>query len=241
VQGTETNRRLPRGTGSQNPHRSIGGRLTDQLRREILGGHFAPGARISIKELSERLNVSLSPLREALTRLESEGLLASDEQRGFWIASISTADLAEVTRLRVAFESMALEAAMTKGGIEWETRVMAALYRMNRIDRTTEDLASKEAWETAHRSFHVELLAACELPLLLQFVTKLHGLSDRYRRIFLASNPPDKATAREHERIAASAVSRRRDEAIDLLSKHIERTGNAVRKKLIASGTENEA
>lgn len=235
------NRRTPADAEIKVHPRSIGGRLTDQLRAEILRGNFVPGARISIKELSERLNVSLSPLREALTRLGSEGLLSSDEQRGFWISPISVTDLAEVTRLRVAFERMALQEAMSKGGIEWETRVMAALYRMNRIDRIPDDLTSKEAWEVAHRTFHVELLSACEMPLLLQFITTLHGLSDRYRRIFLASNPPDKASAREHERIAEAAVSRRGDEAIDLLGKHIERTGNAVRKKLMAATQANEA
>ncbi|MEQ1647933.1 MAG: GntR family transcriptional regulator [Hyphomicrobiaceae bacterium] len=215
--------------------RSIGGRITDQLRVEILRGDFAPGARVSIKVLSERFNVSLSPLREALTRLGSEGLLSSDEQRGFWIAPVSASDHAEVTRLRISFERMALQEAILKGGIEWETRVMAALYRMNRIDRSIGGAEAKEAWETAHRTFHVELLAACDMPLLLQFVALLHGLSDRYRRIFLASNPPDKSSALEHERIADFAVSRRNEEAVDLLGKHIERTGNAVRKKLMAT------
>ncbi len=235
------NRRTPVDTDVNDPPRSIGGRLTDQLRTEITRGDFVPGARISIKELSERLGVSLSPLREALTRLGSEGLLASDEQRGFWISPVSAADLVEVTRLRVSFERMALQEAILNGGIEWETRVMAALYRMNRIDRRPGDLASKEAWEDAHRTFHVELLSACGMPLLLQFITTLHGLSDRYRRIFLASNPPDKATAREHERIAEAAVLRRSDEAVELLGKHIERTGNAVRKRLMAADPTDEA
>ena len=130
---------------------------------------------------------------------------------------------------------MALQEAILKGGIEWETRVMAALYRMNRIDRSVGNVTAKEAWENAHRTFHFELLSACEMPLLLQFVTLLHGLSDRYRRIFLASNPPDKSTALEHQRIAEFAVSRRNNEALDLLCKHIERTGNAVRKKLMTA------
>ena len=235
------NRRTLGDTDFNDPPRSIGGRLTDQLRKEIMRGDFVPGARISIKELSQRLGVSLSPLREALTRLGSEGLLSSDEQRGFWISPVSAVDLAEVTRLRVSFERMALQEAILKGGIEWETRVMAALYRMNRIDRSVGDVTAKEAWEDAHRAFHVELLSACEMPLLLQFVTLLHGLSDRYRRIFLASNPPDKSSAREHERIAEFAVSRRGDEVIDLLGKHIERTGNAVRKKLMAAQQASEA
>jgi DNA-binding GntR family transcriptional regulator len=221
-------------TGVQDAPRSLTGQVTEKLRAEILRGELLPGARLSIKDLSQRLDVSLSPLREALTRLGSEGLLLSDEQRGYWVAPISERDLIEVTQLRVEFEKIALRAAIAKGTIEWETRVTGALYRMNRIERRPGDTESREAWEIAHQRFHLELLSAADMPLLINFIAILHSRSDRYRRLFLAVNPPDRNTAHEHEQIALDAIARKSDVAVELLGRHIERTGTAVRKRLLA-------
>jgi DNA-binding GntR family transcriptional regulator len=237
---------MSRSTAHDTPHdtphdalrvpRSIAGLVTEKLRAEILRGYLAPGARLSIKDLSDRLDVSLSPLREALTRLGAEGLLHADEQRGYWVTPISDRDLGEVTTLRIEFEKLALRDAVAKGSIEWETRTMAALYRMNRIERIAGDAGTLETWETAHQQFHLALLSAAEMPLLLNFIAILHRRSDRYRRLFLASNPPDRNSAEEHVRIAHAAVARNADDAAELLAAHIERTGTAVRKRLLAAG-----
>jgi GntR family carbon starvation induced transcriptional regulator len=89
-----------------------------------------------------------------------------------------------------------------------------------------------EAWEAAHSEFHLELIRACGMPLLLQFCTMLHNLNDRYRRIFLSTNPGDRNVKSEHQAIADAAVGRRTDEACDLLPRHIERTGANLKLKL---------
>jgi GntR family transcriptional regulator, carbon starvation induced regulator len=219
---------------SRKATRSLTRDLTDDLRGRILRGDLAPGARLSIKDLSDELNVSLSPLREAMTRLGAESLLRADEQRGFSVTPVSEGDLAEVIRLRIVMERMALAEAVKRGTLDWETEVMSALYRMSRIDRTRPGPDAKLEWEHAHNAFHTALVSACGMPMLLQFIATLHGLTDRYRRIFLSTNPPDKATAREHTQIAEAACARRSDEATDLLARHIERTGTAIRKRLAA-------
>jgi DNA-binding GntR family transcriptional regulator len=70
------------------------------------------------------------------------------------------------------------------------------------------------------------------MPLLLNFCTTLHDLSDRYRRLFLEDNPIDRDVGQEHRDICEATLERRSDEACRLLRDHIERTGRMVLSSL---------
>jgi DNA-binding GntR family transcriptional regulator len=73
------------------------------------------------------------------------------------------------------------------------------------------------------------------MPLLLRFCSVLHNLNDRYRRIFLATNPADRDVRGEHSTIAEAAVARRSSEACETLRRHIDRTGTNLKKVLAAA------
>jgi DNA-binding GntR family transcriptional regulator len=92
-------------------------------------------------------------------------------------------------------------------------------------------------WEKAHRAFHQSLLSACRMPLLLNFCTTLHDLSDRYRRLFLENHPIDRDVAEEHRNICDATLERRADQACALLRDHIERTGHMVLHALSGKST----
>jgi len=72
------------------------------------------------------------------------------------------------------------------------------------------------------------------MPLLRQFCATLHDQSDRYRRIFLKNNKPDRNVPKEHAEIAQAVIERHTREAAQLLRRHIERTGRNVQIKLSA-------
>ena len=82
--------------------------LFDQLRGDLLGGEFEPGAKLAIEALAERYQTSATPLREALNRLVADGLVERREQRGFVVSGISADDLAEITKTRCWLEEIAL-------------------------------------------------------------------------------------------------------------------------------------
>ena len=211
---------------------TIASRISGQLRDAILRGALEPGQRINLDLIRGSFQVSLSPLREAMSRLVSDGLVQFEDQRGYRVTPVSAANLEEVTRLRVDLESLALRYSIEAGDIDWESDVVGALHRLNRIARDAARPESVEAWEAAHTGFHMQLIRGCGMPLLLHFCTVLHNLNDRYRRIFLTSNPGDPRVRDEHQAIADAAVGRRADEACELLRRHIERTGTNVRMKL---------
>jgi DNA-binding GntR family transcriptional regulator len=212
--------------------KTIASRVSHELRQAILRGDMTPGSKINLDRVRTSYDISLSPLREALSRLAADGLVELEDQRGYRVAPVSASNLAEVTRLRVEFESLALKHSIEQGDIEWESDVMRSLYRLNRIVRDPALPESLEAWEGAHNDFHLQLIRGCKMPLLLRFCSVLHNLNDRYRRLFLASNPGDRDVRGEHIAIAEAAVARRSSEACSALRHHIDRTGANLKKAL---------
>ncbi|HEX5477917.1 MAG TPA: FCD domain-containing protein [Burkholderiales bacterium] len=219
----------PLATTEEESTRTLASGIATRLRTEIANGEIAPGEKLHLDELRARFGVSLSPLREALSRLSAEGfVVVMENQRGFRVAPVSENNLLEVTRLRAEIEAFALREAIARGDDRWEGEVVAALHRLSKLERALPAGPRVEEWENAHRAFHESLLAACRMPLLLNFCTTLHDLSDRYRRLFLEDHPIDRDVMQEHRNICDATLERRADEACALLREHIERTGRLV-------------
>ncbi len=202
--------------------------ISSELRREIMRGDLRPGAKLHVSDLRDRFAVSLSPLREALSRLGSEGLLEIEDLRGYRVAPVSTANLTEVVRLRMELEPLALGEAIKRSDGAWGDRLTYAFQDLQRLPRLQGDPNGDEAWEIQHRRYHFALLDGCQMPMLVAFLNTLHDLSDRYRRLFLQSHAPDRDVPAEHRRIVEAAVLGETEVACALLRQHIERTGKNV-------------
>jgi DNA-binding GntR family transcriptional regulator len=219
--------RLPESSGQ-----TLSTSIANTLRAAVSSGELVPGKKLRLDELRLAFGVSLSPLREALSRLAAEGFVVMEDQRGYRVAPVSESNLVEVTKLRAMVESFALREAIGAGGDAWEGEVVASLYRLNKLEKG-EAPADPSAWEAAHRDLHVKLISACSMPLLLSFSSTLHDLNDRYRRLFLKSRPFDRSVRREHNQIANAALERKAELACKLLREHIERTGDNIRRALL--------
>ncbi|KMO11886.1 GntR family transcriptional regulator [Methylobacterium platani JCM 14648] len=215
---------------------TMASQLVDRLREAIVSGRLEAGSKINLERARERFGVSLSPLREALARLISDGLVVFEDNRGYRVAPVSPANLAEITQLREEFEVLALRQAIALGTIDWEGDVMRALHRLNRVERDPGQPETLERWESYHREFHLTLIAGCRMPLLLKFCGVLLTLNDRYRRTFLRRVPGgDRNVAQEHGEIAQGAVARDADFACARLREHIHRTGTNLQRHLAAA------
>lgn len=202
--------------------------IATRLREEITSGRIPPGDKLHIDDLRATYGVSLSPMREALSRLSAEGFVVMENQRGYRVAPISENNLREVTKLRSQIESFALRESISVGNDQWESEIVASHYRLSKIEKAQPAAGRLVEWEAAHREVHQKLLSACNMPLLLQFCATLHDLSDRYRRLFLEDRPIDRDVSKEHSDIVSATLERRADDACALLRTHIERTGNNV-------------
>lgn len=214
---------------------TIAARIEEQLRNDILHGRLAPGEKLNLDRLREALDVGLTPLREAMNRLMATGLIEAEAMKGYTVTPISVANLDEVAALRIELEPYALRRAIANGGLEWEGAVMGALHRLNRTLRVPGDAASLAQWEAANNGFHAALIGRCDMPLLMKMYHQLVALNDRYRLIYLKAATIQREVIDEHTAIAEAAVSRRADEACALLTGHITRSTDNLRRLIVAS------
>lgn len=215
---------------------TIASQLVDRLREAIVSGQLEAGAKINLQKARSIFQVSLSPLREALARLISDGLVTFEDNRGYRVAPMSLADLEEITNLRLEFELYALREAIRLGDATWEGNVVRALHRLNKEERDAERPATLEAWEQIHREFHLTLISGCGKPHLMNFCSVLLNLNDRYRRTFLRATSGDRNVAFEHSEIAHAAVARDAEYASQKLHEHIRRTGGNLLTHIAAKG-----
>ncbi len=213
---------------------TIAGQIEAKLRQDILHGILAPGTKLNLDKLRISMDVGLSPLREAVTRLVSDGLIEVAAQRGYTVTPISVANLDEVCALRLELEPYALRKSIANGGLDWEAAVMGALHRLNKTDRAPGNPESLANWEEANNTFHRTLIERCDMPLLMNIYNSLVGMNDRYRHIYLKAVAIQRDVIEEHIAIAEAAVERRAEDAAAILAAHIERSTANLRRLIVA-------
>ena len=173
------------GTAVTRPSSSLTEEVYQRLRNDLLACRIAPGERLRIADLCEQLGVSLGAVREALSRLTSEGLVLNEPQKGFRAAPISANELRDLTEVRVDIEGLCLQRAIAHGDVRWEGEILGALHQLARTPQYAPDdnRRMNDAWSTMHSQFHEALISACDSPVLMQIRRQLYDQSERYRRL----------------------------------------------------------
>jgi GntR family carbon starvation induced transcriptional regulator len=202
----------------------------DGIRADILSGALLPGSPLRLAALAKRYDVSMSVVREALTRLAEHNLAVLAPNQGFRVVDISRADLLELTDLRTNLEGIALARSIERGDVQWEAQVVSAHHVLERATMAREDgLGSTDEWSEAHAEFHEALVSACESPRLLSITQSLRNSAELYRQLsVLRSAESGRDLAHEHRQLMELAVARKAREATTALARHIERTTELV-------------
>jgi DNA-binding GntR family transcriptional regulator len=212
----------------------------ERLRSDLLACRLQPGARLKIGELCRSLSVSLSAVREALSRLTSEGLVVAEPQRGFHVAPISADELRNLTGVRSQIEGMCLERAIAVGDVNWESHLVGAFHRLSHTpEREPGDLQRmNEAWAVDHAAYHTALVDACDSPWLLRLRGILYAQSERYRRLSVPLAEITRDLNREHHDIMEAALARDAGRARALMTQHLELTTQVLLKQSWAADTQ---
>jgi DNA-binding GntR family transcriptional regulator len=209
-------------------------RAYQRLRTEILHGALMAGERLRVAELHERFGLGLTPIREALMRLASEGLVATESNRGAWVPAASPAELADLMATRRDIERLCLTQAIEHGDAAWEADIISAMHLLSRtpLPRSREDRDAASLWERQHRRFHEALIAACPSVWLKRFWGTLADHSERYRKIRLLNHHEAEALVRdvnaEHVAIMGAVMARDIALSIALMDAHLGRTERGV-------------
>jgi GntR family transcriptional regulator, carbon starvation induced regulator len=174
------------------------------LRRDILDARLAPGLALTIASLKERYSLGWTPLREALSRLETEHLVTFLPNRGYRVAGVSASELLDLQKARATIESELLRESIRNGNEAWEQRLVGAHYALKqakplRVRMPEADLA---LWELKHEAFHKALLSGGSSAWLVRFGDQINDQLHRHHRNLVLSGALIETSAREEKRYA---------------------------------------
>lgn len=226
--------------------KNLSERAYELLRSDILHAELHPGDKLRMETLSKRYGIGIVPLREALNRLSSEGLVERKSHRGFFVATISMVDLEELVKTRIWLETLALRESLANGDESWEEELVVSCHRLSRTQRRLPPEAGldiSDEWEARHKEFHILLLSKCGSSWLLGFCSSLMDQAVRYRNLSMNSNPSQlrrEGAAGEHQAILDSVLARDADRACALLAEHYRTTLAGLRHIIIDVGQEGD-
>jgi DNA-binding GntR family transcriptional regulator len=201
----------------------------EAIRLDIIEGRCKPGEKLQFDFLRDRYNVGISPIREALSRLQSEGWVVREEQRGYRVAEASKDELLQLVRTRVLIEGVAVREAIAHRDEAYEEALVLAFHRLNRENRYLSDDKSARnlEWEKRHKEFHRALVAGCKLKWLVQYFEQLFDIAERYRLLALTSIP-ERKEKEEHREILETFLAGDAEKVQKLLAQHYQITVDVI-------------
>jgi DNA-binding GntR family transcriptional regulator len=195
----------------------IGDLAYQALRDAIFSGEFAQGARLNQDEMARRLGVSRAPIRDALNRLESEGLVKTlSRSGGVVVADISEQEMADIYELRAILDSASTRLACERMSDDDLNRLAEIVAETERVTQA-KDL---NAIVQAHAEFHYLIYAACGNPELTRVARNLWDRSYRFRVMALRSEENARHGLAQHTAILVALQARDAGKAVALAEEH---------------------
>jgi DNA-binding GntR family transcriptional regulator len=182
--------------------------IVSKLRDAIVSGALQPGQRLSERSITDKLHISKTPVREALTHLEAEGWVHIVPYRGAVVAPLSIAELEDIYVIRIALEGAAARLAAQNIDASVREKLEGIVAKMVKTK-------SDDTLMSLNREFHDIFYRQCKRPLLSSLISKFQDKSARYRRLLQGMpNVPTRivrerrAVLRACERETPAAVER---------------------------------
>lgn len=177
------------------PKPSLVDQAYDAIRRRILENVFPPGYQALESELAGELGISRTPVREALIRLQQEGLVSVVPRHGMRVLPVSPADMAEIYTVLTALECAAAELVAARGPSEEE---LAPLTQATRDMDHALEADDRDAWAAADERFHRTLVELAGNRMLRETVENFWDRAHRARMVTLRLRPKPVNSTREH-------------------------------------------
>ncbi len=179
---------------------NLGHDLASRLRELIVTGELGDGDRINEVHLARELGVSRTPLREALSNLSAEGVVESKPRRGFFVAPLDVAELADLYAMRALLDPEAL----ARAGIPHATR----LRELESLNAKLRKARKPGAIVELDNQWHRLLIAECPNRMLLWNIDQFITLTRRYEHAYFRETTHIEIAFEDHDRILAALNSR---------------------------------
>lgn len=198
------------------------------LRQAILKGELAPGERLMEIALAERLGVSRTPIREAIRKLELEGLVLMIPRKGAEVAKISEKSLRDVLEVRRSLEELAIELACQRMDEEAVLELEAAQEAFRRAMKSGDVMKIAETDE----AYHDVIYKGTGNDRLVQILNNLREQMYRYRLEYIKDEDKRQILLIEHENILRAVRFRKVEEAKHAMREHIDNQEITVSKNI---------
>jgi DNA-binding GntR family transcriptional regulator len=206
-------------------HRLVAQDVADRIRGRILSGQLRPGERIKQEAIARECGTSRIPVRDALTRLNNEGLVSLSSYAGARVATLSAAELNEIYLLRERLEPTALAASVPRLSEETCQSLEECAMEMEHAA----DPESPSRWVELDRRFHLTSYGSAPLPEFLRLIDGLWNRTQQYRRAYTRLPESLERAHSEHKLLLAAIREGDSAQAEAISAMHIRRTRLALR------------
>ena len=205
-----------------------------KIHHDILTSKFPPRYKLKVKDLSEDYNIGVIPIREALSKLESEELVSHVGQTGFTVSQLSKSELKSLIETTILIESIAIELSIKNYTFDWEEDLVLGFHRLKRTSRTIAIENTKKInndWIKYHNDFHTNLVKNSGLPWLNKFCIELQSHRTKYVTLIGTENPDlPRDDFEEHKNIFDAILGKDIELSKHLLKEHYEISLNHILK-----------
>jgi len=191
---------------------SLKSQIIKALWQLIIESKIMPNEPMREVQLTELLNISRTPLRDALQQLEWEGIVVSEPRKGYRLSQFSEADIFEIYPLRAKLESFALELS----GVPTKK----VLDELNEINLKILNSKSPREVVELDESWHILLISNCPNQRLLKMIKTLHLQSQRYEYAYMAMKKTVEKSSNQHENIILQLQNGQLQKATELLAEN---------------------
>jgi DNA-binding GntR family transcriptional regulator len=199
------------------PHVRLVDEASRAIREVILTGELPPGSQLRQADLAQKMRISRTPLREALMKLEQEGLIAVLPRRGFRVVELKLEEAIELYELREMLDGLAARLAAERAAND-VLEVLAAL--INKMEKCVRQ-HDTHGWLIHHGAFHEEIFKASRNSRLMGLMANIRLSIQRFHPLLLSTQDRLKKAFREHDEIFGAIRSRDPNTAERLARRHI--------------------
>ncbi|GAB6085624.1 GntR family transcriptional regulator [Alkaliphilus crotonatoxidans] len=201
----------------------------ENLREAILEGKLEPGQRMMEIQLAEQLGVSRTPVREAIRKLELEGLVVMIPRKGAYVADVSIKDIMEVLEIRVVIEGLAASLAAERMTDEELDELEMLFYQFKQCYQKDdiEGMIQKDV------EFHDRIFTSARNNKLTQISQGLSEQIYRFRVNYISEYNKAKALVEEHQAILEALHQRDAEKVYECATKHIENVSNHMMESVL--------
>mgnify|MGYP001404352223 CR=1 FL=1 len=212
-------------------HRPLREIVYEELKMQILKGQIVPGTRMMEVEMAEEMGVSRTPIREAIRKLEKEGLVTIEPRRGAYASQISAKDMVDILEVRQNMEGLAAYYAALRMNEDQKKKLKEISENYNHAVDTgiTSDMIK---YDTA---FHHLIVESSGNNVLVHMVEQLQELVLRFRYLYYDDFRRAEKMPSEHKAIADAICSGDREAARDAADIHIQKLKEMIQNEEVLS------